>query len=58
MPQIGQEVHAGKQVTKGCHWEYDLLHESTWVVGNKQQREVWQLIVDRRQGSNKTTTCR
>ena len=44
--------------TKGCHREYDLLHESTWVVGNKQHREVWQLIVDRRQGSNKTTTCR
>jgi len=55
--QFRQELHAGKQITKRCHWEYDLFHESTWVVGNKQQREVWQLIIDRRQGSHKTTAC-
>ena len=56
--QIMQEVYAGTQTTKRCHWECDLLRESTWIVGNKQQREVWQLIVDRRQGSDKTTACR
>ncbi len=34
--QIMQEVYAGKHITKQCHWEYGLIHESTWVVGNKQ----------------------